>query len=281
MVFESVGRAAYVLVLILAEMYAEGEAMLAFPHSLLVTCAGVQVGVYGFDYYGKWTAKECTGITGRLAVAVGVVGYTASLLGIYQLLYRTQFFWSTMLAYALYVLFSALYAIPPMHFNAKGGGSVFIFFMNGVVLVQFVTLSLNIGYSLQALLLCVPSNLLLQASLVVQDLASPEHQRLTTTAGLLGKHGSFRFVVLMHAFAYFLVLVDFASLSLCRGLPLVLAVWSLVLFYSLRQGNVSGLWKSAYRLFLTFTLLSAVGIMMESEHFSSDIQAKYNTISLH
>lgn len=269
------------LVLILAEMYAEGEAMLAFPHSLLVVCVGVQTGMYGFDYYGQWTTKQGTGRAGGLALAVGMIGYTASLLGIYQLLYRTDFFWSTLLAYGAYVFFSVLYAIPPMHFNAKGGGSVLLFFMNGVILVQLVTLSLNIGYSLQALLLCVPSNLLLQASLVVQELAATEHRGLTTTAGLLGKHGSFRFVVLMHAFAYFLVLVDFASISFSRGLPLVLAVWSLVLFYSLRQGKVSGLWKSAYRLFLTFTLLSAVGIMLESEHFSSDIQAKYSTISLH
>lgn len=277
MVFESLGRSAYVLVLILADMYASGEALLPFPNSLLITCAGIQVGLYGFDYYGKWTIKEKRSVFGFV---VGAVGYAVSFLGMLQLIYHTEYFWSTLLAYLLYVFCSVLYAAPPMHFNSKGGGSVFIFLTNGVIAVQLVTLSLNIGWSLQAVLLCVPSNLLLQASLVVQELAIPETPGITTTAGLLGKHGSFRFVVMMHAFAYFLVLVDFASISLYRGLPLPLTVWSLVLFYHLRQGNANALRKSSYRLFLTFTLLNAIGIMMESEHFSSDIHSKYNSFSL-
>lgn len=273
MVLESLGRVGYVLVILLAEMYADGEVMLYFPMSVLGTCAAVQVGMYGIDYYSRSVAMEYAGKLGQVMLIVGVCSYVVSLYCVMGVVQHTDFVWSTLLSYVLYVFFSVLYG----YFNIKGGGSVFVFFTAGVFAVQFLTLSLNIGWSLQVLLLCIPANLLLQSSLVVKELALQPHRNITTTAGLLGKHGSFRFVVLMHGFTYFLVLVDTASISIYRGLPLVLCLWSLVVFYYLRIGDFAGLGKSSYRLFLTFTLLTAVGIMMESDHFASDMQTKYHS----
>ena len=263
----------YVLILVLAELYAQSEARLVFPFSLLAVLCGLQAGAFGFDSYGKLQAKSETSHWKEASLGLGLVGYCASLLGMLELSKHSDAGWHLWLDYFLYLLLALLYSMPPLHLNIHGAGSVVLFLMNGIVAVELATLGLNIGWSLQAILECIPSHLLLQASLVVKELSSlKEDTRITSTAGLLGRHDSFRFVVLMHFFAFLFVAVDFAALSYWRGLPLILILWSLPLLYNLRHFRLAGLWKSYYRLFLTFTLLYACGIMLECEHFLEDLK---------
>jgi len=274
MVLESLGRVTYVFILVLAELYAQREAQLAFPVTLLVVVFGLQAGAFGLDSFGKLLAKKETTRWKEASLGLGMVGYCASLVAMVELSKSSEAGWHLWLDYTLYLLLALLYSMPPLHLNIHGAGSVVLFLMNGIVAVELVTLGLNIGWSLQAILECIPSHLLLQASLVVKELSSlKEDSSITSTAGLLGRHDSFRFVVLMHFFAFLFVAVDFAALSYWRGLPLVLVLWSLPLLYNLRHFRLAGLWKSYYRLFLTFTLLYACGIMLECEQFLDDLKA--------
>lgn len=274
MVLESLGRVTYVLVLVLSELYAQAEPELAFPSSLFMVLFGLQAGAFGLDHFGKLQAKHETSRWKEVTLGVGMTGYCVSLLGVLELSKTTEAGWHLWLDYCLYLLLALLYSMPPLHLNIHGAGSVVLFLMNGIVAVELVTLGLNIGWSLQAILNCIPSHLLLQASLVVKELSTlKEDNKITTTAGLLGRHDSFRFVVLMHFFAFLFVAVDFAALSYWRGLPLVLILWSLPLVYNLRHFRLAGLWKSYYRLFLTFTLLYACGIMLERDKFIDDLKS--------
>lgn len=276
MVFESLGRAAYILLIVLSSEYSISEEQLAFPLTLLGVLGGLQIGMCSFDYYGKQQAKGIESRSKTVTLLIGVLGFVGSLIAMVDLSGRTEHMWNLWVMYFIHLALSLAYSCPPVHLNIHGVGSIILFLMNGIATVELVTLALNIGWSLQAILECIPSHLLLQASLIVRELSSmKEDTKITTTAGLLGRHDSFRFVVLMHVFAFLFVLVDFAALSFSRGLPLVLIVWSLPSLYSLRHFQLSGLWKSYYRLFLTFTLLYSAGIMMENPQFLSDLEAKF------
>ena len=83
-----------------------------------------------------------------------------------------------------------------------------------------------------------------------------------TLAAAMGRHDCLIFYILLQAFVHIFSLIDMITVSIYRGLPLLLLPWSLQEIYRFKLFHLKTRAKSTFKQFIVLSIVMTVAIIL-------------------
>lgn len=203
---------------------------------------------------------------------IGIVSYVTSIMLSITLCYELGSWFLLIFLITPFYFLGALQFAPFLCLELQGTGILLNFAIHGILFIEICSYVLNESLTFYGILEILPIHLLWQSWKVVKDMPyikNDYENKIWTSAALMGKYDSFRFVVILHFFAYAFIAVDVLMLDYVRAICLLGVVFSLILIYNLRNMEFDWTYHLSAIIYWSSTaLLCLSNYLIESKNSS-------------